>query len=145
MWHVRTYRVAVHVPVSIHAEGRGDEYRVVNFQVGGAELAGTFDVFRTDVLAAALHLARDRQQSLELVRNRCALRTLLHIQDKLFIAVQMISGHRAMNRLAEKAVVTRRNVGSDQFALAWRQRAGDRATCVSIRGGPPILALIDLR
>src|SRR5687768_17510021 len=49
---------AVDVAV-VHAEGRGDEHRVVNLHVGGAVGARLCDVVRGDLLAALLYLARD--------------------------------------------------------------------------------------
>jgi hypothetical protein len=88
---------------------------------------GAFHVVGLDVLAAALDFARDRQQGFELVRNRRSLRVLLHIQDELLVAAKVISRHRAMNGLAEKAIVPRGNVCGDQFPLAGRQRTGPRS------------------
>ena len=60
---------AVHVAVA-HAEHGGDEHRVVNLQIGGALLAGARDVGRRDVLAALRRLAGDREQRLQLRRDR---------------------------------------------------------------------------
>jgi hypothetical protein len=75
-------------------------------------------------VAAALHCAGNSQERFELIRNWRSLRALLHIQDELLIAAKMISRYRAVNSLAEKAIVPRGNVSGDQLSLAGRQRTG---------------------
>ena len=60
--------VAEAVDVAVeHAEGGGDEDGVVNLDVGRSGVAGFGDGFGGDVFAAALDLAGDVEESLQLV------------------------------------------------------------------------------
>ena len=104
------------------AEHGGDEDRVVNLEVGGAVLAGTRHVRRRDVLAACRGLPGDHEQRLQLVRDGGVLRVGLHAHDEIFVAVQMVGGNGAVDRLAVPAVVLRRHEGRDELALARRER-----------------------
>src|ERR1700691_4861921 len=56
---------AVDVAV-VHAEGRGNQHRVVNLDIGGALLFRPRNVVRADTLAILLYLAGNRQQSFQL-------------------------------------------------------------------------------
>jgi hypothetical protein len=56
----------VHVTIE-HAEGGGDQHRVVNFLVRGAVFARAIDVRRGDLLAALLNFSGNCQQRFQLV------------------------------------------------------------------------------
>ena len=104
------------------AEHGGDEHGVVNLEVGGAELARARDVGCRDLLAACRGLAGDDEQRLELVGDGGVFRIALHAHDELFVAVQVVRGDGAVNRLAVAAVVLRRHERRDELALARRER-----------------------
>jgi hypothetical protein len=72
----REGREAVNVTV-VHAEGRGDQDRVVDFNVCGTFGARLFDVNVRHLFAALLHLAGNRQQRFQLVRDGRCLRVTL--------------------------------------------------------------------
>ena len=62
----RPRRQAVHVAIA-QAEDGGDEHRVVNLEVRGAELPGARDIGGRDVLPADRRLAGDDKQRLQLL------------------------------------------------------------------------------
>src|SRR5579862_5996374 len=76
---------AVDVAV-VHAEGGGDQDRVVNFEIGGAFAAGGFDVRGGDEFAVLLHFAGNRQQGFELGRNGGLHEIGLDLLDQRFVA-----------------------------------------------------------
>ena len=61
--------------------------------------------------------------ALSLLGNLRALVVLLHVHHQLLIAAKMVSGNRAVDALAEEAVVLRGNVGGNQLALTGREGA----------------------
>lgn len=67
-------REPVHVTVE-HAEGRGDEDRVMDLQVGRACLPRERHVLGAHLLAAFLHGSGDPQQGCELRRDRAVSRS----------------------------------------------------------------------
>lgn len=66
---------AVHITV-VHAEGRSDEYRIVNLQVGRAFTPRSLYVFGSYKLAIALHLTRNREQRFQLRSDRCVFESV---------------------------------------------------------------------
>ena len=89
----------------VHAERRGDEHGVVDFPVGRSLGARALDVRSGDVLAALLHLTGDREQGLELWRDRRRLRIRRHGVDDGVVAVMMMRRRRAVAGMAKAAIV----------------------------------------
>ena len=89
----------------------------MNLQVGGALFSSSPDIFGRYTLPAALHFACNRKQGLELAGDVCR-RVLFHIDNEQFIAVEVMSRDSAVNCLAKEAVILRRDIGGDQFALS---------------------------
>jgi hypothetical protein len=94
----------------------------VDLEVSSAVLTRTGDILCGDALATFGGLAGDHQERLQLVRDCRVLQVRLHLNDEVLVAVEMVRGNRAMNRLAIPAVVLRRDDGRNQLALAWRER-----------------------
>jgi hypothetical protein len=107
-----------------HAERRRNEDGVVNFPVRCAFAAGCLDVDGRDVLAALLHLDRDRQEGAKLLRDWCAGVIAFHGVDERIIATEMMRSGGAVARLAEMTVVARRHERRDGLALAAGQSVG---------------------
>ena len=68
-------------------------------------ITGPFDVFGSNILATLLHLARDSQQSLQLLRDAGVFEVAFHITDQLVVIAQVRCCNRAMDRLAVVAIV----------------------------------------
>src|SRR5215469_7951944 len=113
---------SIHIAV-VHAERRRNENRIVNLQIGRAFAPGSVYVFRGYEFAVALHLARDCQQCFQLWRHRRAFEVRLYLAYYV-VSAQVTGCSRAVAGLAKIAVVLRRNVGRNQFALTGREAVG---------------------
>ena len=101
-----------------HAEGGGDQHRVMDLDVGCALAAGGGHVVGGDRAPVDLDLGGDREQRAQLVADRSARRVALHLLDQGHPSLELHRGEGAVRRLAERALVQIRDVGGDQFALA---------------------------
>src|SRR6185437_1421645 len=115
---VQTIDVAV-----VHAERSGDQHRVMDFEIGCAEGASLGYVFGGDALAALLHFACDCEQRLELGGDCRFLKICLYLLHG-FRATEVTGGSRSMSCLAEVTIVLRRDIRSDQLALARCEASG---------------------
>mgnify|MGYP003578940931 CR=1 FL=1 len=97
-----------------------DQYRIVNLLIGSALPACVFHILRQHVLAALLDFAGDCQECLQFVGNPSVLETTLYIFYELFVAAKLMSSNGAVNRLAIKTIVLRRDIGGNQLAFSRR-------------------------
>src|ERR1700691_167441 len=107
---------AVYIAV-VHAEGRRNQHGVVNLQVGGALLPRACDIFGLNVLSATLYFTGDSQQRLEFAGDIRALKIALYRLNRILVSTEVMRRNRAMGGLAVVAIVARRDIGGDQFAL----------------------------
>lgn len=100
-----------------HTEHGGDEDGVVNLKVGCA-FTGALNVFGRDAFAALLHLASDLEKGFQLSRDFGVFEVALYRDNESFVAVEVMSGDGSVDGLAIAAIILRRDVGGDEFALA---------------------------
>ncbi len=70
------------------------------------------------MLPAQLHLGRDREQGLHFFGDLRVRGIELHALNQLFVTAEVMRRDGAVDALAIGAVVPRRNVSRNQFALA---------------------------
>jgi hypothetical protein len=73
-----------------------------------------------------LHFACNRQQGPYLLRNLGCAEILFDSIDQFVVPTQMLGCRRTVRKLAETAIVLRRNVGCDDFAFPWVSVLGPR-------------------
>jgi hypothetical protein len=98
----------------------------VDFKIRGAFLARSINVLGRDALSALLHFGGDRQQRFQLVGDSGVLEVPLDCPDQLLVAVEMMRGDRAVDRLAIDAIVPRRDMSADQLASPGDKVGGPR-------------------
>ena len=116
---------AVDIPVE-HAEGGGDQHRVVDLDVGGALVTGTLDVCGLHIEPAPRDLGRDVEQCPELGAHVGGRRVVAHGVDQVVVALEIVSGRGPVAGMTEVAVVSRGDIGGDHLSLSAGQ--GARAT-----------------
>jgi len=109
----------IHIPV-IHAEGRGNENGVVNFEIRSAFLPRSLDVLGEHSFAVLLNLPRDLEKRLELRANRRMLMVETDCIDQFVISVEVMRGGRSVARLAKIAIVSGRDECGDHLTFATR-------------------------
>lgn len=118
----RPSRQSVYVTVA-HTENSRDQDGIVDLPIDCTFAACCINVTFGHQLTSLLNFTRDIEQGLELGRNFRVCPVGLYFLNKLFIVIQLSSCDRAMNGLAEQAIVAPGNVCGNQFALARCQGA----------------------
>jgi len=134
-WRERRQPVDVAVE---HGEGRGNEHRVVDLDVGGAGAARALDVGRGDLFAAFLHLGGNRHEGFQLRGYRGGLKVTLDGIDDRVVAAEVMGGGGPMAGLTEMAVVAIRDERGDHLfrrGLACGTGDGDEREVVALADG----------
>src|SRR4030095_4383630 len=97
-WRERRQPVDVAVE---HGEGRGNEHRVVDLDVGGAGAARALDVGRGGLFSAFLHLGGNCHEGFQLRGYRGRLKVTLDGIDDRVVAAEVMGGGGPMAGLTE--------------------------------------------
>src|SRR6201993_2401083 len=107
----------------VHRERGRDQHRVMDFEIGGAQVAGEIDIVFGYQLAVLLDLSGNDQESPEFGADGSRIKVTLDLFDNRRIA-KVSSCGSAMAGLAEIRLVARGDKAGDELALAGTERAG---------------------